>query len=147
MTLLREVGRFNFGLQLNYNIPLPGTVCIKYFTGSSFTDYFCYNDLIGSSFWTGVSKNPVGTNLQSFIFLAQSNKLIFQPLFGNPVNTGILHWDGNKVSKEIGLLGYTTSYDFEHHILFAINQDNYLILEPFKNNDPAISLLYIGSKK
>jgi hypothetical protein len=149
MTLLREVGGVNFGLQLNYNVPLPGTVCIKYFTGSSFTDYFCYNNKISTKFTTGVSKNPVGTNLQSFIFLAQANELIFNTITPviDQVEVGILHWDGNKVSKEIGVHGYENSYDFEHYILFAINQDNYLILEPFYPNNPMSNTLYIGTKK
>ena len=148
LLLLREVGGVNFGLQFNQQLGEPGTVCIKYFNGSSFTDYFCYNDVISFSWWTGVSKNPVGVNLQSFIFLAQANNAIFY-LLGDTITNrvGILHWDGNKVSKEIGLSGYESGYDFEHCIPFAINRDNYLVLEPYYPNEPLKNTLYIGSKK
>ncbi len=83
-------------------MPLPGTFANKYFTGSSFTDYFCYNDKISIKIYNGVSNNPVGSNLQSFIFLAQANELIFKTITPaiDQVNVGILHWDGNKVSIE-----------------------------------------------
>jgi len=148
LLLLREVGGFKFGLQLNQPLGELYSVCIKYFTGSSFTDYFCYNDLIGSKHSTGVSQNPVGTNLQSFIFFAESSHDLIFYLPGDtiPSRVGILHWDGNRVSKEIGFEVYITSYDFEHYILFSINEDNYLILEPLTGN-PSISSLYIGSRK
>ena len=148
LLILNEVGGVKFGLQLNQPLGEPYSVCIKYFTGSSFSDYFCYNNLIGSRHPTGVtSQNPVGTNLQSFIFLAEAHETIFTAFDSIPVKVGILHWDGNKVSKEIGLFDVNTGYDFEHHILFAMNHYNYLILDPFKKGDPSISLLYIGTKK
>jgi hypothetical protein len=147
LLMLKEVGGVKFGLQLNQPLGELYSVCIKYFTGSSFSDYFCYNDLIGSIHSTGVSQNPVGSNLQSFIFFAEANKPLFTVFDSIGSRVGILHWDGNKVSKETGLFDVNTSYDFEHHVLFAINQENYLILNPFKYYNTAISLLYIGTKK
>ena len=144
---LTEVGGIKFGLQLNEPIGAPYTVCIYNFSGSSFSQYFCYNNKIGSRWITGISNNPVGTDLQNFILLGDSNRGIFEtitPVIG-ATGCGILHWDGNKVSKEIGLHGYESPYPYNAYILLAINYNNYLTLEPnIKDNN---STLYVGTKK
>jgi hypothetical protein len=140
---LRQAGGYKIGVELNYDLD---RVCIHNFTGSSFINYFCYNNKIVYD-WYSQSNNPEGPNLQNFIFLAQASTPIFNiPHEENPNKVGILHWDGNKVSKEIGLYSAGSTFPYDGYILYAINKDNYLILEPFSPNWYN-SRLYIGTKK
>lgn len=145
---LEEVGGYNIGMEYNEPIGAPWSVCVKYFTGTSFVNYFCFNNKIGSNY-SFQFHNPVGVNPQSFIFLAQASDYIFEPPPGStyPRRVGIVHWDGNRVSKELGVNVLDAQpFYYTTHILFCIDKDNYIILEPLSNNYDN-STLYILTKK
>ncbi len=64
-TFLREMNGNKFGIDINENGSY-GLVCIKYFTGSSFTDYFCFDNKIHSP-WAFRPGYPQGFNLQNYM--------------------------------------------------------------------------------
>jgi hypothetical protein len=150
-TFLREVGGYKFGEKVHAN-PYNNSafVCIEYFIDSSFTPYFCFNDKIKTPWGSTQGPDLVGTNLQNFIFLAHTgHEYIFtDPLTGVSYPVGIVHWDGSKVSKEIGLWGWTSPYPYDSFILQNINFNAYLILCPYTLDlGSPNSTLFIGTKK
>jgi hypothetical protein len=138
-TFLEVIGGYKYGLKLNEPLGSPWSVCLQYFTGSAFMDYFCFNNKI-ENLHIATSANPVGLNLQSFIFLVHTDR----SLFGS--NVGIIHWNGEKPSKELMVLPYESPYYYDTFILCCINSDNYLVLEPDGYN-PDNTWLHIGTKK
>lgn len=137
-TFLQEVAGNKIGLKISQN---PNTICIDHFTGSSFTSYFCLNEKIESPV-TSPSNNPVGVNPENFIFVVRSSDRIFEP----SSKVGIVHWNGSKLSKEIGLAPSSFPYHSIAPIVFCISSNNYLVFEPHSfNND--IPTLHIGTKK
>jgi len=135
-TFLHHVGGNKLGIQDFY---VPFSICIQNFNGFSFSNYFCYGKEIISS---GRSETGVvsGINQENFIFLATAENFIFEPTS----RLGILHWDGNKVSKEIGVAPFSSPFNYTSHILFCINSNKYLIYEP--RSHYGIPTIYIGTK-
>ncbi len=138
---LLELGGHTLGMELFY--PASETsfpICMKYFTGSGFTDYFCFNDKIRYLYKSVTIAGLAGMDLQNFILIAQTDHSIFQ------TGVGIINWNGNKPSKELMLTPYHSPYDYDAFILFAINNDNYLVIQP-DNYVYENTYLFIGTKK
>lgn len=141
-TSLQEVGGYKFGMEKNYS---PPYLCIDNFNGTSFTNYFCFNNKIRDTWCARIGQ--AGVNLQNFMTIAQATESIFDiSFFGKKIKTnfGILHWNGSKASKEIGTEHICES-PYEASILFSINSNSYLFLQPSNINQQDI--LYIGTKK
>lgn len=141
-TYLKQIGGNKIGMEITQNaLTNTYTICFDYFIDTSFTPYFCLNNKINYSV-NSPSNNPVGTNTGNFILLTQSSERIFEP----PSKVGIVHWNGSKLSKEIGLAPSSFPSHYIAPIVFCINPSNYLVFEPHSfNND--IPTLYIGTKK
>ncbi len=138
-TFLNEINGNKIGLRYNFS---PKSLCVENFANNSFSTYFCYSNKItdaGTTEFGGFR----GMGLQNFIFIATSSEYIYDP----PSRMGILHWDGNKVSKEIGMAPYNSPNHFSTHILFCLNPVTYLIFEPHSFYNNGIPYLYIGAKK
>jgi hypothetical protein len=135
---LGQMGGYKFGLQMNGPLSGPRSMCVKYFTGTSFTDYFCFNNKL-QTLWLAQPYNPVGFNLQNFMILANTD----QSLFNSRV--GIIHWDGKKLSKELMLTGFIDpGVYFNTYTLYCLDANNYLVLEPTADFN---NVLYTGTKK
>jgi len=136
-TFLNEIGGYKYGLELKRS---PWSICIHNFYSSLFTAYFCFNNKILDT-WPSESNNPVGSNLQNFIFLISSSDFIFEPGY----KVGIIHWNGYKESKEIGLRSFTP-FPYTNFILRYINDDCFLVLGQYTEN-VGNSTLYIATRK
>ena len=134
---LLEVGGQKFGMQINNYT--NWSVCIKNFSGSAFTDYFCYSNKIQTLWPYHIASSWVGSNLQNFIVLFQTDQSVFSS------NVGIIHWNGTKPSKELALYPYISSGFYDGYVLFGTGNHDYLVLSP--NLLGSNYTLYIGSKK
>ena len=137
-TFLNEIGGFKYGLELKQPLNTDWSICMHYFSGSSFMPYFCFNGKIHTT-WATWSNNPVGFNLQSFIILVETDRNVF-----DTTRIGILHWNGSAVSKELQLSPRTGPFDSS--ILYSVNSNCYLILEP-RNRIEVNCILYFGTIK
>jgi hypothetical protein len=132
---LSEVGGIKYGLKLNTS---ARTVCMDNFTDTSFIEFFCFNNKITITA-PAQSNNPVGINLQDLVSVVEvSNTEIFVPGY----RSGIIHWNGNKPSAEIGL--NVSGSDYNRILISIINSNTYLVLEPPNPNN---RILHIGTKK
>jgi hypothetical protein len=140
ITYLASMAGYKMGMKKSIH---PNSLCIEYFTGSSFTPYFCFNDKIIDT-WRSVSGATgwTGNNSQDFMLLVHSGN---QPIFNNHF-VGIVHWNGTRVSSEIGLDRYMTPEPYNAFMLYCINENSYLLLCPY-SEVLQNSTLYIASKK
>jgi hypothetical protein len=136
INLLSEVNGYKIGIEMNLQ---NQSVCLNNFIDTSFIPYICFSNKIEGPMIT-TSNNPVGMNLQNFIFLVTAKQGFFEH-----TRIGIINWNGSRFSKELEL-GYPGSYPYDAHIAFGVNQNNYLVLEPGYGT-PAHATLFIGSKK
>jgi len=150
-TFLVQVGGFKLGLKL-YDRP-KYSVCVENFTGTSFSPYFCYPKIINSTYRSvSPATGFVGSSPQNLMLVVQASDIIFDPPVG-PDSTirqtvGLVHWNGNRVSKEMGLLNYESPSDYDAFILHCINSDSYLVLTPYGYEINSESqLLHIGTKR
>jgi hypothetical protein len=141
-TFLRVMNGNKFGMELNSPLGLPGSICIKYFTGTSFTDYFCFDSKIQAE-WVFRPGYPQGPDLQNFM------EIVDAPPPGSvfdSVTVGLIHWNGSKLSKEqIRLNGFESGNDYDVYLLYNVDQFSYLVLEPHWSDWNCT--LYIGNKK
>jgi hypothetical protein len=141
MTYLTSVAGYKFGMEKNFN---PYSLCIDYFTGSSFNPYFCFNYKIIDT-WRTVSTSTgiAGNNMQDFMSLVSSRPN--DPAFNNNY-VGIVHWNGRKVSAEIGLFPFMEPEPFNAFILYCLNKNSFFLLCPY-SEVLQNSTLYVASKK
>lgn len=135
---LKEIRGNKFGIKINQPLGANWSMCYNDFNNNAFSQRFCFSDEIQYFASDVRSNNPVGYNINNYMMLAVSGTGIFYNY-----RTGIIHWNGNKFSKELGVGG--TGYPFyEEYILFNINESSYLILEPHIVDGK--STLYIGTR-
>ena len=136
---LKEIRGNKFGIKINQPLGSSWSMCYYDFNNYSFSPGFCYSDEL-QDFAGGVrSNNPIGYNLNNYMMLVVSGTGVFYNY-----RTGVIHWNGNKFSKELGV-GGTGLLFYENYILLNINELSYLILEPQIVDGK--STLYIGTKK
>jgi hypothetical protein len=139
-TFLQQIGGHKFGLQMNGPTGGPFSMCMKYFTGTSFTEYFCFNKKI-QTLWRSLPNNPTGVNLQNFVILVNTDESLFSS------RVGIVNWNGDKFSRELMLTGFINPGEyFNTYIVYCIDENNYLVLEPQGSFGPN-NTLYIGTRK
>ncbi len=135
---LKEIRGNKFGIKVNQPEGGSWSMCYNDFDNSTFSPRFCFSDEL-QYFASGVrSNNPIGYNLNNYMMLVVSGTGIFYNY-----RTGIIHWNGNKFSKELGV-GGTGLLFYETFILFNISDNSYLMLEP--NIVDAKSTLHIGTR-
>ena len=137
-TFLDNVGGSKIGINVKYN---PKSICIDRFSNYSFDKYFCLGDKISNE---GTSETGVivGTEIQNFLIMVVAKEPIFAPIS----KLGLLHWDGKTISKEIGLAPTSSPYNYSTHILFCIDNETYVVYEPYSSKN-GLPCLYIGNKK
>lgn len=136
---LKEIRGNKFGIKINYPIGANWSMCYYDFNNYSFSPGFCFSSKFITLQTDVRSINPAGANLNNYIMFIESESGFFENY-----RTGLVHWDGNKFSKEFGLSG--AGYPFyEEYILFNINETSFLLLQP--NIVEARNTLYIGTKK
>jgi len=135
---LKEIRGNKFGIKINQPEGASWSMCYNDFNNNAFSPRYCFSDEL-QYFASGIrSNNPIGYNLNNYMMLVVAGTGIFYNY-----RTGIIHWDGNKFSKELGT-GGTGSLFYETFILFNICANSYLMLEP--NIVDAKSTLYIGTR-
>ncbi len=136
---LKEIRGNKFGLEMNQPIGANWSMCFLNFQNYSFTWAYCFDSKI-RTFSTDVRpKNPAGTGLNNYVMFIEAESGFFEHY-----RTGLIHWDGNKLSKELGLSG-AAGPSFSTFLLYNINESSYLFLEPHYFD--ATSKLYIGTRK
>ncbi len=136
---LKEIRGNKFGLEIKQPVGVSWSLCYLNFQNYSLSPGFCYNRKI-QTFSTDVrSINPAGASLNNYVMFIEAESGFFEHY-----RTGLIHWDGNKFSKEIGLSGLARP-SFSMFLLFNINESSYLFLEPHYSD--ATSKLYIGTRK
>lgn len=139
-TSLIEIGGFKSGVTSNFS---TGTVCIEKFELPVFSRYFCFDPLIRNA---TISRNSglVGTSPDNFLFVAEVTSAdIFTP----PYRTGIVHWNGIKPSAELGVVISMPGNEYDEFIVSQIDEDKFIVMEPFSTNNPQNAVLHIGTLK
>lgn len=136
---LKEIRGNKFGIEIKQPAGANWSMCYCNFNNYSFSSNYCFNNKIYTLPFGVRSRNPVGVNLNNYIMFIEAESGFFEHY-----RTGIIHWNGNKFSKELGLSG-TGFLFYEAFILFNINETSNLLLEPHIVD--AKSTLYIGTEK
>jgi hypothetical protein len=136
---LKEIRGIKFGIEVKQPIGANWSICFLNFQNYSFSQAFCFNSMIQNLSTEVRPINPAGTNLNNYVMFVEAESGFFEHY-----RTGLIHWDGNKYSKELGLSG-AAGPSFSTFLLFNINESAYLFLEPHYFD--ATSKLYIGTKK
>ncbi|MBN8586384.1 MAG: hypothetical protein J0M37_14940 [Ignavibacteria bacterium] len=139
-TYLAHLNGMKIGLQFNSS---EQTICLDGFNGMNFYDAICFNKKIVYVAPTyGI--NPVGANLQNFLFLVEvSEDFLFVP----PYRRGITHWNGSKLSLEMGLSYYASPSPFLNFLSNIIDENTYTVLQAYSEINIENSTLWIGNKK
>ena len=119
------------GYHIDENMTGP---CFYIISGNNFIENYCINTNIPISFGSNIS----GSSISDLFFPVYSNA-VFNGLSSN----GILHWNGNRFSREFEFDAHRPGIGFGVLYNYSIDNDNHLILE---GEYPHIKL-YIGTRK
>ncbi|MBL8017328.1 MAG: hypothetical protein JNK43_08665 [Ignavibacteria bacterium] len=139
-TSLIEIGGYKSGVTNNFN---TGIVCIEKFILPVFSGDYCFDRSVRNA---AISRNsgPVGTGAGNYIFAAEvnSNEIFFPPYL-----TGIMHWNGTRLSAELGITLGPPGNEYDEYVVTNIMDDAYIVMEPFSESNPGNAVLYIGTIK